>query len=397
MKVLYIHQYFATGAGSTGTRSYDFSRYLVNRGHQVAMVTGHSELGSQTRLVEKRMIDGIEVFSLRVDYSNNMPPWRRIIAFLLFMCLVTLVALRVDKPDVVFATSPPLTVGLPGYFVSRVRRVPFVFEVRDLWPEAVEAIGLIKSPLILRPVYWVVAFMYRAAARIVVISDGIKDRLLQRGIPAYKVKVIYLGADNRLFTGADGSCYRERLGLQGKIVLAYVGAHGRANGLDFVVNLAGEVTGDDRFRFMLVGRGSERERLIKRAEEMGLSNMIFLPPVFREQVPEVLAAANVGMMIAQELSISDTVFCNKFFDYLAAGLPVVVNLNGNMREVLEKYQAGFYVPTANPDKAARILLEKAAEPGLLRQMGNNARALARRYDREEMARCFERVLLDVAS
>lgn len=397
MKVLYIHQYFATGAGSTGTRSYDFSRHLVSRGHRVTLITGHSELGPQDRLVEKRIIEGIEVVSLRVNYDNKMVPWRRIAAFLFFMCLATLVALRQGRHDVVFATSTPLTVGVTGFVVSRVRRVPFVFEVRDLWPESVEDLGVIKTRLILGPAYRLEAFLYHTAARIIVVSDGIKKRLVQRGIPEHKVRVIYLGADNRLFAGARGDGYRRLLGLEGKIVLAYVGAHGRANGLDFVIDLAASVAGDDRFRFLLVGRGSERERLIKRAGEMGLENIVFRPPVAREQIPEVLSAADAGMVILVDVPIFKTAFNNKFFDYLAAGLPVLVNFTGDISEAVEKHRAGFYVPAADPARAGGILLEKTCEPGLLRQMGENARALARRYDRREMARWFEQTLLEVVA
>jgi glycosyltransferase involved in cell wall biosynthesis len=405
MRILYIHQYFASRQGTTGTRSYEFARYLVGRGHQVTMIT--SGLANEQFPVCRNepccehQIDGIRVVSVAGGYNDPnlgtaLNGWRRMVKFYEFSQAAGQAGRTLDEPDVVFATHTPLTAGLAGMALGRYFRVPFVFEVRDLWPEALVNVGALNNPLAIWWLRRMARRIYRAADHIVALSPGMKEGIVRAGVAAEKVTVIPNACDLDLFRpDLDGSAARQRLGLGGRFAAIYFGAMGMANGLEYVIEAARLLAqrGNDRIVLVLQGAGGRREELENLARRYGLTNVVFGPLVSHEEVARVVAGCDVCLTIfraAQEQTWSP----NKMFDSLAAGKPVLLNVSGWLAETIEQNGCGRYVAPDRPQALADALEELARDPARCRRMGENARALAeRQFDRRRLAAQLEAVLL----
>ncbi|MCD6520769.1 MAG: glycosyltransferase family 4 protein [Anaerolineae bacterium] len=400
MRILYIHQYFSTRQGSGGTRSYEFARRWVQAGHQVTMITGTSARGDLQSLPQRvitREIEGIRVFYIRTDYSNYLSFRQRLLTFLRFMFWATWVGLRhTPSADVVFATSTPLTVGIPGYVISRLRRIPFVFEIRDLWPDAPIQLGVLRSRPLILLARALERFLYRAAQHIVTLSPGMFASLAERGIPSAKLSMIPNCSDLDLFQPREPDpSWLARLKLEGKFVASYAGAMGMANGLDVVIETARilQVEGEREIHFLLIGDGKERPSLEERAQKYGLPNVTFLSPLPKEELAHLLPISNICLTIFAPYPILETCSPNKFFDALALGRPVLINFGGWMKELLEEYQAGVAVPSSDPAEIAVTLRTLREQPERLQEMGRRARALAEeRFDRDKLARQLEAIL-----
>jgi glycosyltransferase involved in cell wall biosynthesis len=404
MHVVYVHQHFSTVRGATGTRSYDFARMLVERGHRVTVVTGvygPSEFGGRRfdRLVTRRRVDGIDVRFVNVRYDNTQPFGRRIRAFLAFMALSAREVLRIRDADVVFATSTPLTVGFPGAAAWYLRRVPFVFEVRDIWPESAVQVEALTQPAVI----WVASaaerLFYRAAKRIVAISPRMAERLRTRiGPDGRKIRVIPLGTDYGLFDRASvDHRWRKRHGLENAFVAVYTGSHGRVNALDSVLDAAARLRDAPHIRVVLIGDGALKPHLCERARLEGLDNVLFLDPVPKRDLAGILKACDLGLMTLENYPVFDTALPNKFMDYLAAGLPVLVNFDGEAGWLCEREGCGVVVAPEDPRAMADAIRSLAGEGPLCREMGHRGRHIARdRFDRRRLAERFEDVLRQAA-
>ncbi len=409
MHVLYLHQYFATRSGMTGTRSYEFSKYLLGHGHRVTMITsGRHNVPEMTCPPDREFIEtdieGIRVIAIDAAYSNphrgtGMGGARRMVEFMQFARLAASVGRRLDRPDVVFATHTPLTIGLPGMQLARYFRVPFVFEVRDLWPQALINIGALRNPLV---IWWMRRLerrLYRAADAIVALSPGMKEGVVSAGTPPDKVTVIPNGCDLTLFRpDVDGSAARRRLGLEDRFVALYFGAMGRANGLDYVLDAARllQDRGEARIVIVLHGDGGERPRLRQRATDEGLRNVVFSDLVpDKAAVAEIVAAADVCLTIYAATTRETTWSPNKMFDALAAGRPVLINVPGWLGETVRAHRAGFQVDPGRPSDLAARLVELSRNAQVRAEMGRAARGLAEQeFARDQLAARLERVLLD---
>lgn len=402
MHILYIHQHFTTNAGSSGTRSYDYARYLVQAGHKVTMLTGVYALGPFGQdlgrgLVHARPIDGIDVVILKVPYANQMSFVRRVGSFLLFAWLSVWVALRQKKVDVVLATSTPLTVGLPALAMRLFRRVPYVFEVRDIWPEFAVSIGTLKNPVAIRIAYWAERLFYRRAKKIQVISEGMRRAMLRRGIAEGKLAVLPTGVDLGLYRDVQPDDRpRRQLGWQGRLIAVYAGALSDANGLEYVVEAAAAAKDDGRIGFLVIGDGRRKQALVESARRQGLANLRFEPSMPKEQLIHVLADCDVGMLILRPLADFAMAMPNKLFDYLAAGLAVMVNFEGDAADELSAGGAGGASDPRAPASLARALQAYAADPGRLFQAKSAAKALAAKFDRAVLAKGLEETLKTAA-
>jgi glycosyltransferase involved in cell wall biosynthesis len=403
LDVLYFHQYFATRRRSTATRSYELARRLVERGHRVTIVsrdTRSLEAGRdrrpEGRVVAREQVDGIDVLFLNVPYANRYPTPVRLASFTAFTIAASVAGALQRKPDVVFASSTPLTIGAAGLLTARMKRVPFVFEIRDLWPAVPIELGALKSGPAIRSAEWLERKLYDGAERVVVLSEGARQHLLRRGIPAEKLVLIPNAADLDVFRPDrrdDG--FRAKHGLEGRFVALYTGAMGRANGLDQLVDAAETLRrwGDERVTIVALGDGGERPRLEERARELSLDNLLFLPAVPKEELAGIVGAADVTLTIFAPHPILETNSPNKFFDSLAAGKPVVVNLDGWLRRLVEENDAGVWAPAGNAEGLAGALSSLAANPDKVATMGVNARALAEHeFSRDEMAERLARTL-----
>ncbi|UCC98174.1 MAG: glycosyltransferase family 4 protein [Phycisphaerales bacterium] len=406
MHIFYLHQYFATRKGMTGTRSYEFARHLVRKGHRVTMITS-GPANREFPVPEGKEYaefdaEGIHVVPIAAAYNDpnvgtGLNGWQRMLKFYQFAWLAGRVGKKLPRPDVVFATHTPLTIGLAGLALGRHFGVPFVFEVRDLWPEALVNVGALNNPL---AVWWLkrmAAKIYDGAAHVVALSPGMKEGIIRRGVPAEKVTVIPNGSDLDLFRpDVDGSAERQRLGLGEKFAAVYFGAMGLANGLEYIIETARILAerGNSRIVLVLHGGGARRPDLEKMARQYKLSNVVFSEPApGKEHVARLVAGCQACMTIyraTKEHSWSP----NKMFDALAAGKPVLINVPGWLSETIENNNCGRSLDPHHPDALADALQELAADPQLCRRMAENARALAERdFAREKLADRLESVLV----
>jgi glycosyltransferase involved in cell wall biosynthesis len=377
MRILYLHQFFITRAGVGGTRSYEFARRFAARGHAVRMVTADG--GS-------RSVDGIEVVGMPGGYSDYVGATsvaypRRMLAFATFALSATVAAMRGPRPDVIYASSPPLTMALPALAAAARWRAPLVFEARDLWPEAPIQMGALRNPALRRLARALERFVYSRSARIIALSPGIREGVVQAGAPAERVALVPNASDLELFTPAlDRGAERRHLGLSEGLVCSYFGTMGEANDLRQVIDaapLVGDVT------FVLLGDGKRRGELEQRAP----ANVRFLDPVpDKASVARLAAASDACLTIFKDVPVLATNSPNKLFDTFAAGRAAIVNTEGWMRELVEDNEAGVFVRAGDP----RDLAEKVAwlrdNPAEVARLGRNARALAEReFDRDALA------------
>lgn len=407
MRVLYLHQFFMTRAGTGGTRSYEFARRLVAAGHEVTMVTS-GDGGERT-------VDGIRVVEARGGYSDYVRAThvgyaRRLLAFARFALSAAVAALRGPRPDVVFATSPPLTMALPAIVAARRWRAPLVFEVRDLWPEAPIQMGALRSPLARRIARWLERTVYRSASEIVALSPGMRDGIVAAGGDPERIALIPNASDLDLFSPAlDPGDLRARLGLASDdFVCAYFGTMGEANDLTQVVEAAalldaggvdatpggaGADGGERRVVFVLQGDGKRRAALEADVRRRRLGNVVFAPAGDKRAAARLAAASDACMTIFKDVPILATNSPNKLFDTFAAGRAAIVNTDGWQRVLVEEHEAGVF---ARPGDAADLADKVAAlrdDPERTRRYGDNARALAEReFDRDLLAERLRGVL-----
>ena len=402
-----MHQYFGTRASTTGTRSYEFSKFLLRRGHRVTMLTsGRDNVdGFNCRSGQgfvRFETDGIEVIAINAAYNNphkgtGMNGAKRMLHFLDFARLAARVGRQLQRPDVVFATSTPLTIGLPGIRLARHFSVPFVFEVRDLWPDALINVGALKNPVVIWWLRRTERRLYHAADHLVALSPGMKEGIMRQGIPDERVTVIPNGSDLDLFRpDIDGSAERARLGLGDRFSAIYFGAMGRANGLDYVIEAARELQqrARDHIVFVLHGDGGMRPQLEELARRYELRNVVFSNLVpDKAAVARIVAGCNACMTIYAATDKEQTWSPNKMFDALAAGKPVLINVPGWLGETIQENRAGRSLDPQRPAALAETVEELAARPGLCAEMGRNARNLAEaQFSREALAARLEEVL-----
>jgi len=402
LRILYIHQHFTTREGWWGTKSYEFSKYLVSQGHRVTMITGITQLKflkefDKKRLIQRMNIDGIDTIATNVDYSSRMSYSRRTLAFILFMFLSTYTSLKEKTPDVVFATSPPLTVGIPGIITSKFKKIPFVFEVRDIWPESAVEYGGLKNNFIIKLAEIMEHYFYRNAKKISVISKWTKNRLIEKGVHADKLEFIPTGADVSFFSPLiKGSKIRSQLDIQEKFVVLYAGNHGVGNGLDKILDASKELKHEEDIVFIFIGDGKEKSNLIQQSKDSQLKNVIFLDPKPKSEMPEMIAAADVCLISLKNVNQTKASVPNKLFDYLASGKPVLVNFKGDSKRLLEKHNAGVYVEPDNARSMAEMILKMKHNPKWRSEMGRNARKLAEgELSRLESVKKLEKIFYEV--
>tara|TARA_R110002124_G_scaffold281837_1_gene456537 strand:+ start:19933 stop:21153 length:1221 start_codon:yes stop_codon:yes gene_type:complete len=393
MHVLYFHQHFSTPQGATGTRSYEMAQALIRAGHSVTIVCG-SYAQAETGLAgpfqkgrRRGTVDHIDVIEFNLDYGNHMGFVERIKVFSKFALGSIGVALS-EPADIVFATTTPLTAGIPGIFARWFRRKPFVFEVRDLWPELPRAMGVITNPVVL----WLMSMLewasYRSADRMIGLSPGIVEGIAAKGVDESRITMIPNGCDLQLFAVREKPWRPE--GVRDDQLLAiFSGTHGPANGLDAVLNAAAVLKerGWDEIQIALIGQGRQKSKLQARANAENLTNVHFLDPVPKAALTGLMAGADMGLQILQNVpAFYFGTSPNKFFDYLAAGLPVLNNYPGWLTELIVEHDCGYAVQPDDPIAFAEALIAAAENPKILRRKGIQARGLAESdFSRESLS------------
>lgn len=405
MRVLYFHQHFSTPKGSTGIRSYEMARRLVAQGHHVTMVCG-SYGGGNTGLTEefrrgrrKGEVDGIEVIEFDLAYSNADGFIKRSLLFLLFALRSVGVALSY-RYDVLFATTTPLTAGIPGIVARWLRGKPFVFEVRDLWPELPREMGVITNPAVLWAMGLLEWVSYRSAHRVIGLSPGIVQGIRRCGVRSERIAMVPNGCDFSIFE-QDMEPWRPEGVEAGDLLAVFTGTHGMANGLDSVLDAAYllKQRGRSDIKIALVGDGKLKPQLQNRAREQGLDNVIFHDPVNKQRLSSLMKAADLGIQsLANVPAFYYGTSPNKFFDYISAGLPVLNNYPGWLAGMIKETECGFAVDPDSPEQFAAALENGAEDRDALKRMGEAASQLAHReFDRDTLGNRFVAVLSQAAS
>jgi glycosyltransferase involved in cell wall biosynthesis len=382
MHILIIHQAFASINEPGGTRHHEFARLLTGRGHKVTVIASPISYitGGHTHQVNSEM-EGVTILRAAVYDAHHKSFVHRIFAFFSFMFSSFWIGLGVKNVDLVWGTSPPIFQGVTAWALARIKGAKFLFEVRDLWPQFAIAVGVLKNPILIALSEWLEKFLYRHADRVMVNSPGFLEPVLGRG--AKRVDLIPNGADPSMFDPADsGAAFRQSNQLENKFVALYAGAHGMSNDLQVVLESARLLADEKNIQIVLLGDGKEKPALMAQSKEMNLSNVTFLPSVPKTEMASALAGADACIAILKPLDEYKTTYPNKVFDYMAAGRPVVLAIDGVIRDVVDAAGCGIFAAPGNAQEIADAIRKLAADVQKSRMMGLSGR----RYLEENFSR-----------
>ena len=399
MKILLLHQYFLEEDDSGGSRWNEMAKVWTDAGNEVVVIAGmiHAN-GSEKRLeykgkhfVQKKQGE-VTVWRCHVSESYNKNFTGRLWGYFSFMFSSLWGGLFKTKGkfDMVVVTSPPLFVGSSGYIISRFKRIPLVFEVRDLWPDSVVGAGMLNNKIVIKLSYWFESFIYKKSKLINVLTPAFYKVLKEeKHVPESKLIVIPNASDfslsEKLLQSFDRLSFRKEHDLEGKFVITYVGAHGPANYLDQVLD-AGKALEDTNVQFLLIGQGMEKERLKSKAIEMNITNVRFIDPVPKRDVFKFILASEMGASVLKNTDIFKTVYSNKTFDYMSCKKPIIMAIDGVSRELVETARAGSFVEAENVNSYNTVIREYLHDPERLNREGENGYRYAKEnFDREVLA------------
>ncbi len=398
MHILLIHQAFAALDEAGGTRHAELANYLADHGHEVTIIsspvsylTGQSSQ-EKPKWIEKQVVrPGVVMLRTYTYAAIHRSFIHRVVSFLSFMVSSFWAGMGVGKIDLVWGTSPPIFQGITAWLIARFKGAPYLFEVRDLWPEFAVAVGVLRNRFLISASLWLERFLYRHADRVVVNSPGYIAHVNANG--ARSVTLIPNGADPEMFLpDDDGQEFRKLHDLTGQFVTLYAGAHGLSNDLNVVLDSAEKLRNEPNIKIVLVGDGKEKKNLQARACELQLTNLLLLPAVPKTDMAQTLAAADACIAILKPLELYKTTYPNKVFDYMAAGRPVLLLIDGVIREVVEKAGAGIFIQPGDSAGLAQAILTLANQPERGKGMGSNGRKYIEKfYSRAQTAEKFMRL------
>ncbi|TAE36368.1 MAG: glycosyltransferase WbuB [Runella slithyformis] len=402
MRILLIHQYFLEDNDGGGSRWNEMSRVWQQAGHEVTVLAGMvhymghrpARYAGRYTLVE-RNTDGIKVVRCHVSESYNASFLGRLWAYFSFTFSSIWGGLRHTngKYDVILVTSPPLFVGITAYVLSTLKRTPFVFEIRDLWPESAIDTGVLTNKLLIKFAFWFESFLYRKAQLINVLTPAFREKLiLEKGVPAQKIIFIPNAADfslsEKLLNTFDSAAFRKTQGLNDKFVVTYVGAHGVANHLVQVLDTAALLQ-DTNVLFLLIGDGMLKKELKEDAQRRGLPNVRFIDSVPKSEVFKYILASDMGASVLKKVDTFKTVYSNKTFDYMSCRKPILMAIDGVSRELVEAADAGVFVEPENAADFAAKIRYYLANPAQVIAQGNNGYQYAKaHFDRVALAKRY---------
>ncbi|MBD2521575.1 glycosyltransferase family 4 protein [Nostoc sp. FACHB-133] len=411
-RLIYLDQYFSIPTVSGGTRSWEFSTRIVQDKWQVCMFCGNSKIHGISavnilKLFNRKNVS-FELNIIPLKYSNHMSFSRRILAFLSFAVRSSLQVLREEKADLTFATSTPLTIAIPALLRKWLHGTPYVFEVRDLWPEMPIAVKAIRSPLAIFLARQLELIAYQNASHIVALSPGMKEGIVKQGIPPEKVEVIPNACDNARFNISETiglEFLRQHPELSGGPLIVYTGTLGHINGVNYLAYLASHMRNIiPEAKFLVVGSGACESEVREASSQLGIleKNFWMWPPIPKAEMPALLSACTVATSLFKPIPEMEHNSANKFFDALAAGRPVVINYGGWQKEILEQSGAGISISSNDPKVAAIQLAKFLNSSECLQSAQTAARKLADTvFDRDilykKLANVFQKVLNETHS
>ncbi|MBH0201202.1 MAG: glycosyltransferase family 4 protein, partial [Nitrospira sp.] len=348
----------------------------------------------RNRIYQRETKDGISVVRIWTFVTANEGFLKRTLNYISYMCSAVLVSIFLPKADIVLSTSPQFFNGLAGYLVSKLRKIPWVLEIRDLWPESIVAVGAIKSPAIITLLDWIERFAYRKADRIVPVTDSFKAYMLGRGIDAGKINVVKNGVDLAQYAPHEGaSALAEELGVRGKFVVSYFGTHGMAHHLETIFHAAHRLSGSKNIVFLMVGDGAERRALLQMRNDMALGNVMMLDQQPKSRMREFWALSDVSLVLLKKSDLFKTVIPSKIFESLAMAKPIILGVEGESADLLRAAKAGICIEPEQADDLAAQVLELSQNAERCQQLGRNGRRyVMEHFDRIVLARKLASVL-----
>ncbi|MDP9137918.1 MAG: glycosyltransferase family 4 protein [Pseudomonadota bacterium] len=406
MHILFLTDNFPPEVNAPASRTFEHCREWVKRGHRVTVITGAPNFpagrvfdGYRNRLRSRESMDGIDVIRVWTYVASNKGFVRRTLDYVSFMVSAVPASLGVRDVDVIVATSPQLFTPCAAYLASLLKRRPFVFELRDLWPESIRAVGAIKNSRILNALEQLELFLYRRAAHVVSVTHAFKQNLIDRGIAAEKISVTTNGADLCRFNPMPrDEALAARLGLTGKTVVGYVGTHGMAHALDTILRAAQRLKLEPAardVRFMFLGDGAEKASLKAMAAENSLDNVVFLDSVPRNEVARYWSLVDLALIHLKRTPLFETVIPSKLFECMAMGLPILHGVAGESARIITREGCGVLFQPESSDELADSILELASDPMRRQQLSQRGREAAARYDRSALAAEMLQILHNV--
>jgi glycosyltransferase involved in cell wall biosynthesis len=406
MKVTFLCQYFPPEMGAPAARTYEHARYWVENGHEVTVITGFPNHPTgvihpnyRNDWVKRETVEGIELLRTRIYVTPNKGFTKRILNFLSFFASSLFFGATMTKrPDVVVGTSPQFFCAIAAWLLSRIQRVPFVFEVRDIWPESAIELGVLKNRWLIRALEAVEMFLYRQAEIIIPVAESTKPYLIEKGIPAEKIRIVPNGIDAKFLALPSNSPAQARaeLGLQDKFIISYIGTHGISHALNVVLQAADRLRDDQRFHFLLIGEGADKEHLERLAAELQLPNVTFMNAQPRERLLSFYRASDISLVPLRRLPVFQKVLPSKLFELMGNGCPIICSVEGEAAALVERAQAGLCIEPESVEALLAAIHRLHADAALRQQLGANGKQfVTTHYMRSMLADSFLKALAEV--
>ncbi|WP_036153536.1 glycosyltransferase family 4 protein [Maribacter forsetii] len=395
MNILYLHQYFTTPDQPGGTRSYWNSLELLKNGHKVTVIS----LGKENKKrFERKTVDGIDVIYVRVPYSQTMSIASRLKSFLHFMFFSTYLALKEKNIDFVIATSTPLTIGFPALVLKKLKKIPYLFEVRDLWPEVPIQMGGLNNKTAIKLAKWFERSIYKNASHVIALSPGMQEGVLKEGTPNSKVSMIPNMAKIDAFWAREPNmALMQELNLdKNTFKIIYFGAFGQANAIEYILETALLLKENKTIEFLFIGSGPGKELIENYNVKDGCNNVTYLGFFNMEKTSEIVNFCDISLVTFSNLPILATNSPNKLFDSLSAEKPIIVNSAGWTKDLVENHNCGIFVDPESPQDFANKIITLKNDPDKLTLMGKNSRKLAETvYDKSLLCEQFATVVNNI--
>jgi glycosyltransferase involved in cell wall biosynthesis len=401
MKILFLSHYFPPEVNAPATRTYEHCKKWVEMGHEVTVVScvphhpmGKAYPGYKNKLVHVEYKDGIKAIKILTYITANEGFLKRTFNYVFYMVMAILVAPFLSKTDVVISTSPQFFNGLAGYFVSRIKRAPWVLEIRDLWPESIVAVGAINNENLIALLEWIERFVYRKADHIVAVTNAFKVHIVKHGAKEEDITVIRNGVDLNFFShAAPDEAYAKAIGVDGKFVASYVGTHGMAHGLDTVIETAELLRNREDIVIVMAGDGSERERLQQALASRKLNNVKMLGQLPKTDMPRLWSVSGASLVLLRKLDLFLTVIPSKIFESMAMKKPIILGVQGESKGIIDEANSGITIEPENAEELAQAIEKLAGSKALCMELGESGyEHVAEYFDRSVLAARFEKVL-----